>query len=161
MSCRRTAILRASGPLLLVLCALAPALPAPAAAQQIYAYPTKGQSADQQARDQQECSGWAIQQTGYNPAYPPPASGSQPVAGGMLRGAAGGAAIGAVGGAIGGDAGKGAAIGAGAGALFGGIRQHERNRSQAQQQAQYSQQAYDAYRRAMSACLQGRGYSVQ
>jgi hypothetical protein len=129
-------------------------------AQQIYAYPTRGQSPDQQARDQQECSGWAVQQTGYSPA-PAPSGGGQPVAGGMVRGAAGGAAIGAVGGAIGGNAGKGAAIGAGAGALFGGIRQHEQNRTQAQQQAQYSQQSYDAYRRAMTACLQGRGYSVQ
>ncbi|MFO1060041.1 MAG: YMGG-like glycine zipper-containing protein [Dongiaceae bacterium] len=135
------------------------AVPAAAVAQQIYAYPTRGQSPEQQARDQQECSGWAAQQTGYNPA--PPAGGGQPVAGGMLRGAAGGAAIGAVGGAIGGDAGKGAAIGAGAGALFGGIRQHQNNRSQAQQQAQDSQQSYDAYRRAVTACLQGRGYSVQ
>jgi YMGG-like Gly-zipper len=96
---------------------------APALAQQYY-YPTKGQSPDQQSRDQQECSGWAMQQSGYNPAQ----AGAPPPSGGMVRGAAGGAALGAVGGAIGGDAGQGAAIGAATGALFGGVRQHRQRR---------------------------------
>ena len=143
---------------LALIASLAIALPYPALAQQIYAYPAKGQSADQQNRDQQDCSGWAVQQAGY------PAGTSyqqQPVAGGMVRGAAGGAALGAVGGAIGGNAGKGAAIGAATGALFGGVRQHARNNQQASQAQAASQQQSDAYRRAYTACMQGRGYSVQ
>ena len=135
----------------LVAC-LAITAPKWALAQQPYAYPMKGQTSEQQSRDQQECAGWAVQQTGYPPAY------SQgPSTGGAVRGAAGGAALGAVGGAIGGDAGKGAAIGAATGGLIGGVRQHRRNTQQANQ----SQQANDAYRRAYAACLQGRGYSVQ
>jgi hypothetical protein len=139
---------------MILVAGLAMAAPLPSLGQQIYAYPTKGQSPDQQSRDQQECNGWANQQAGY--ASPP--SQGQPVVGGMLRGAAGGAAVGAVGGAIGGNAGKGAAIGAATGALFGGIRQHARNNDQA---AYQQQQANDGYRRAYAACMQGRGYSVQ
>jgi hypothetical protein len=124
-----------------------------AIAQQPYAYPNKGQTPDQQNRDQGECTNWAIQQSGYNPnqgSAPPPS-------GGVARGAVGGAAIGAIGGAIGGDAGKGAAIGAGAGALFGGIRQHRQREQQASQQ----QQAGAAYARAYGACMEGRGYTVK
>src|SRR6266851_1262496 len=79
---------------------------------QIYIYPAKGQSADQQGKDQYECSSWATQQSGFNPTMPPLASQpSAPPPPGVLGTAARGAAIGAVGGAIGGNAGKGAAIG--------------------------------------------------
>ena len=126
----------------------------PAMAQQMYFYPAKGQTQEQQNRDQGDCHVWAVQQTGVNPyqgsrSAPPPS-------GGVIRGAAGGAALGAVGGAIGGNAGKGAAIGAGAGALFGGIRQHQ----QRQQQANQTQQSNDAYRNALAACMRGRGYTT-
>src|SRR5262249_8648004 len=128
--------------LVLAVC-LAIAIPVLALAQQPYVYPMKGQTPEQQNRDQQECAGWAVQQTGYPPAY------SQgPSRGGVVRGAAGGAALGAVGGAIAGDAGKGAAIGAATGGLIGGVRQHRRNTQQANQ----AQQANDAYRRAYAAC---------
>ena len=114
--------------MLIFLAGLVMMAPVPSLAQQVYAYPTKGQTADQQSRDQQECSGWASQQAGYPSSQ---SQGGAPVVGGMMRGAAGGAAVGAVGGAIGGNAGKGAAIGAATGALFGGIRQHARNNDQA------------------------------
>ena len=135
-----------------------------ASAQGLYVYPTKGQSQDQQNRDRYECHNWAVSQTGFDPtraqaqsSAPPPPQGQ------VVRGAAGGAAIGAVGGAIGGNAGKGAAIGAASGALIGGIRRHQQ---QQQYQAQQSQQAsasaaqQNAYNRALSTCLQGRGYTV-
>ena len=138
---------------LIFVAGLAMIAPHRAVGQQLYAYPTRGQTPEQQSRDQQECAGWAVQQTG---GYPP-ASSQGPSSGGAVRGAAGGAAAGAVGGAIAGDAGKGAAIGAATGGLIGGVRQHNRNRQQANQ----AQQANDAYRRAYAACLQGRGYSVQ
>lgn len=135
-----------------------------AVAQNIIAYPARGQSQQQQERDRFDCYNWAVQQTGYNPQMqfagstaPPP-----PVGGGVLPGAARGAAIGAVGGAIGGDAGKGAAIGAGVGGLFGGMRRREMEMQQyeMQQQAAASAQRNAGFNRAMGACLQGRGYTV-
>lgn len=155
----------------------------PAGAQEIMAYPTKGQSAEQQKQDRYECHVWASEQSAYDPtkAPPPPQTAGAPAAGpappppqgGAVRGAARGAAVGAVGGAIAGDAGKGAAIGAASGALIGGMRRRDQQRQaaayqQSQQQAAASaaasapppNAAADAYRRAMSACLQGRGYTV-
>ena len=39
----------------------------PAAAQQIFVYPTRGQSPEQQNRDRYECHTWAMQQTGFDP----------------------------------------------------------------------------------------------
>lgn len=156
---------------------------APAVAQQIFIYPTEGQSPDQQNRDRYECHTWAVQQTGFDPmnvqaaqapaaAAPPPAQ--EAPQGGVLRGGARGAAVGAVGGAIAGDAGKGAAIGAATGALIGGFRRRDQQRRQQQQQQNYQQQQaqaqtqnqaslsarQDAYNRALSACLAGRGYTV-
>jgi OmpA family protein len=132
---------------------------------QPYIYPNKGQSQEQQSRDRYECHLWAVQQTGFDPtkaqastAPPPP-----PPQGGIFKGAARGAAVGAVGGAIAGDAGTGAAVGAATGGLIGGMKQ--RGRAQQQQQAQATQaagqqNALTAYNRALSACLTGRGYTV-
>lgn len=159
--------------------------PVPTHAQGLFIYPNKGQSQQQLGRDRYECHSWAVQQTGFDPSKPAPATSSsasmpppppqeQPQ-GGAFRGAARGAALGAVGGAIGGDAGKGAAIGAGVGALFGGmrrrsqmLRQQEANRryqeqvaaAQRQQPAAGGQQR-NAYNRAMGACLESRGYTVR
>jgi hypothetical protein len=143
----------------------------PAGAQDIIAYPAKGQTADQQNQDRYECHRWAVQQSGFDPsqqtaqaAPPPPRQAPQ---GGLISGAAKGAAVGAVGGAIGGNAGKGAAIGAGAGALLGGMRRAEQDRKQQAAQAQYMQAQSSAnstqrstYNRALGACLQGRGYTI-
>jgi hypothetical protein len=136
-----------------------------AVAQNVIAYPAKGQDQQQQERDRYDCYNWAVQQTGYNPqaqfagsTAPPP-----PVGGGVLPGAAKGAALGAVGGAIGGDAGKGAAIGAGVGGLFGGMRRREAEQQQyqaQQQQAAASAERSGGFNRAMGTCLQGRGYTV-
>jgi YMGG-like Gly-zipper len=120
----------------------------------LYVYPKQGQSVKQQEQDQGECHVWAVQNSGYNPYAQ---AGGSYASGGVVRGAAGGAAVGAVGGAIGDKgAGKGAAIGAGAGALLGGIRQHQHN----QRVDSMNQQASAEYRRALRACLEGRGYSV-
>jgi hypothetical protein len=119
-----------------------------------YVYPARGQSPEQQQKDQGECSGWAMQQSGANPAAVPPPPGPQ---GQVVRGAGRGAAIGAVGGAIGGDAGKGAAIGAATGALVGGMRRADQRRAAEQAQSQASA----GYGRAFAACLEGRGYTVK
>ena len=122
---------------------------------QAYIYPTRGQSPQQQQKDQGDCHVWAMQQSGVNPAaMPPPPSGPT----GQVAGtAARGAAVGAVGGAIGGNAGKGAAIGAATGALVGGFRRADQRRSAEQAQSQ----ANAAYSRANAACLEGRGYTVK
>jgi hypothetical protein len=156
------------------LSALALVVPALVLAQshQLYIYPLRKQSKAQEDRDRYECHRWAVQHSGYdpsrsqpsNPSYldPQPYRPSQPH---VMRGAGRGAALGAVGGAITGNAGKGAAAGAAMGGLAGGFRRmDERRRQAAQQQANASsalasQQAN--YTRAMSACLEGRGYSVK
>jgi hypothetical protein len=147
----------------------------------VYFYPTAGRTVapDQQDRDKYECNGWAVQQTGFDPSDPqvPPQQRMQIVAGGPPPGAAVGA--GAITGAIvgsavsrPGEAGRGALFGALAGAAIGGIaeaaRTDEMNRMQAQADATASQaqtavldQKASAFRRALSACLEARGYSVK
>src|SRR5215510_7703574 len=103
---------------------------------QLFIYPQRGQSAQQQQQDRFECHQWAVQQTGFDPtmpmAMPPPAA--PPPRSSALGGAMTGAAVGALGGAIGGNAGRGAAIGAGAGALFGQFRRNEEIRNADAQQ---------------------------
>src|SRR5262245_19951915 len=136
-----------------------------ASAQQIV-YPAKGQSPEQQAKDQSECNAWAQQTTGVDPlviaqqqSQPAPAQKQ----GGRARGALGGAAAGAAVGAIAGDTGEGAAIGAAVGTMGGGIRQRRQNKEQesaTQAQASQSQAALDTYARAVKTCMQGRGYTV-
>lgn len=141
-------------------------------ADDLFIYPTKGQSAEQQDKDKWVCRAWATKQTGFDPAAratassPPPAR--QAPKGGLLRGAAGGAAIGAVGGAIGGNAGKGAAIGAGAGGLLGAVRRNDQVRQEEYAHQQWAQQNVAQYEqnrsswmRAVKACITGRGYTVQ
>jgi len=129
-------------------------LAAPVASGQMYVYPQKGQSSEQQQRDQGECHQWAVQQSGFNPGMAPgPSSGAD---GSVVRGGARGAAAGAVIGAIAGNAGKGAAAGAAGGALLGGMRRRDSQRQQEQAYASGQQ----GYQRAYGACMQGRGYSV-
>src|SRR5499427_8900171 len=151
---------------------------------QPYYYPMRGQSPQQEESDKGQCYGWAVQQTGFDPAnprvaMPPPPPGYAPpqqgsLAGGALEGGLGGGALGAVGGAIGGNAGEGAAIGAAVGGLFGLMRRARLQEEEQQQmrQQQQQQQAYMArqqsamaqgrsnYDRAFSACMTARGYTV-
>ncbi len=140
-------------------------LAGPGAAQNLIAYPARGQSQEQQERDRFDCYNWAVQQTGYNPQAQQYGSTAPPAYGGpdALRGATGGAALGAIGGAIGGSAGKGAAIGALAGGVFGGLRRREMEMQQEQmQQREAAAAAHQraGFNRAEAACLRGRGYSV-
>lgn len=138
----------------------------PVIAQQII-YPAKGQSAEQQQKDEAECYEWAKGQTGYDPAQSTQyavAPAQQSVGGERLGGAARGAAGGAIIGAIAGNAGKGAAIGAVGGTLLGGGRQRqkesENEQAMANQQQAIAQQQQN-YQRAYTACFEGRGYTVQ
>jgi predicted lipid-binding transport protein (Tim44 family) len=145
---------------------------APSLASEFFIYPTKGQSKDQQSKDEYECHSWAVGQTNFDPSKPNQASSPPPQQraerGGLVGGAARGAALGAIGGAIAGDAGKGAAIGAGTGGLFGGMRRRSSVREEAQAQQNWEsqqtaelQQKQSAYNRAYTACLEGRGYTVK
>src|SRR5688572_3448397 len=147
----------------------------------VYFYPAQGHSvaADQQDRDKYECHTWAVQKTGFDPSLPnvPPHQRVHVVAGGPPPGTdvAAGAVTGAVVGAAVSNpwhAGKGAVLGAIAGAAIGGIADAERtaetNRIEDAENARvhdaraavFERRATD-YRRAMAACLEGRGYSVR
>ena len=154
---------------IVVACVLAPGISRSQGG--MYVYPAKGQSPEQQNKDQYECHTWAVQQTGFDPSQANPGNPSaydpqpsQQPRGQVLRGAGRGAAMGAVGGAIAGDAGTGAAAGAAMGGLAGGIRRRQERKQQAadqqQQQAQAQQSQVAGYQKAMAACLQGRGYTV-
>ena len=134
----------------------------------MFIYPGKGQNQAQQDKDRYECHSWAVQQTGFDPsrpqiANPQPAQQRQQSPPPVLQGAARGAALGAVGGAITGNAGKGAAAGAAMGGMVGGFRRRDERMRQADVRADAasaSNPGRPAYMRAMSACLQGRGYTV-
>jgi hypothetical protein len=128
------------------------------------AYPARGQSVQQQQRDDGECYSWAKSTTGIDPAMvsaPPPATGPAVGGGERVGGAARGAAGGAVIGAIAGDAGKGAAIGAVAGTMAGGFRARQNRRAQEANAQAQTQGAIDTYYRAYAACMGGRGYSIR
>jgi hypothetical protein len=138
----------------------------PAAKVGLFVYPQKNQTPQQQAQDESACYASAQQQTGIDPAAPPPPpQQAQQQKGGAVKGAAKGAAGGAAIGAIADDAGTGAAVGATAGAVRGGRQQKKANKQaeqQAQQQAQAQQQpGLDTFRRAFSACIDSKGYSVK
>ena len=149
----------------------------PAIAGSPIVYPAKGQTPQQQDRDQYECHRWAVQQSGFDPSNPGSnSSGTQPANSesrpkpllgrgsdpNALRGGARGAALGAVGGAIAGDAGKGAAVGAGVGGLGGAIRRRDQQsaRESAPPAKAPVNPGLDTYNRAVAACMTGRGYSV-
>jgi hypothetical protein len=143
----------------------------PAGAQAPIVYPARGQSPQQQQKDQGDCHAWAKQTTGVDPAAvaqtPPPQAQPGPAVGGGERvvGAAGGAALGAAIGAIAGDAGAGAAIGAITGTVAGGSRARQKKAAkeqQTQQQAEaQKQQLLSSYNRAFAACMEARGYTIK
>lgn len=144
---------------------------------QVYFYPAAGQTPEQQERDRFECYLWAVRQTGFDPSQPPQATSKRvevipvaPSGEGVLAGAFGGAVLGA---AVSRprEAGENAALGALLGAVIGGVadsarqeqaqalQQRQERRANLRYDSQIERQAND-YRRAMAACLEGRGYSV-
>jgi hypothetical protein len=138
----------------------------------VFIYPTKGQSKQQQDKDQFECYNWAKQQTGFDPMAKPKATTPSPAKeapeGGVVKGAGRGALLGLAVGAIAGDAGEGAAIGAAAGGLLGGMKRSDQVRSEEQAQQEWAaKQAAEYeknranYNRAFGACMEGRGYQVK
>ena len=143
----------------------------------IYVYPTNGQNDRQLDRDRYECHGWSVKQTGYDPSLQGMAPRPQvqvvalpPDHRGAVNGAVAGAIIGA---SVSGyhDTAEGAVVGAMAGAVIGAASDVSRAREAAghasrqsaaaqAEQARLEKQAYD-YRRAIIACLEGRGYTVK
>lgn len=147
------------------------------AVTQIYFYPNKGQSTEQQSRDHYFCYNWAVEQTGFDPSassivpeqrvrvVPMPPPGHDTVVMSIA-----GAVLGAL---LGGHhhAGQGALIGAAGGAMAGAISDATRAESARQLEEAYQNrdEARDfhnekralQFRRAMSACMEGRGYTVK
>ena len=150
---------------------------APPATTTIYFYPAQGQSKARQDRDQYDCYKWAVQQSGFDPGQAQLAP-HQRVLVTPTSPPGTDAAAGAVGGAIIGsmvsprhDRGFGLVFGAITGAILGAASDDARQQQAAQVQQQYDardaqryagleKQARD-YQRAMTACLEGRGYTVR
>lgn len=134
----------------------------------MYVFPAKSQTADQQKKDEKECYDWAVKNSGVDPLNlqkVQPAQTAQGRGGGAVSGAAKGAAAGAAIGAIAGDAGTGAGVGAAAGAMAG---RRAKKKSEAQQQEKAksdanaaNQEQINNYKKAYTACLTGKGYTVQ
>lgn len=133
---------------------------------QQFVYPAKGQSPQQQSKDESECNQWAMQQSGVDPskpappvaAPPPPTTATGVTPGAGVRGAARGAVVGEI---VADDPGAGAAVGAAA--ARGQSRRQNRQQAAAQQQQQQQVQASQnaTYAKARAACLEGRGYTVK
>jgi hypothetical protein len=122
----------------------------------------RGQSLEQARRDRYECHNWAVAQTGESPPAVPAAEPADDGKAELRRERIGRALVGAtIGGAIGGLFGDwhganeqvlaGAAVGAGIGAATAGAG---RSKGTA------APEGPSDYLRALTACLEGRGYSV-
>ena len=148
----------------------------------VYAFPSAGQAADQQSKDEAECYQWAIGNTGSDPfevskqasqqqqqAQQQQQQASKAKQGSGAKGALGGAAAGALIGEISsGDAGEGAAYGAAAGMIIGRrrARQTEKQTTEQiqQQSAQYqtaSATQVENFKKAFSVCLEAKEYLVR
>lgn len=140
-------------------------------------YPSRGQNATTQRRDRYECNAWAVGESGFDPATrrtvptPVPRVEADPPSGyGLAAGTVTGAVIGA---AVGSPyhTGQGAAIGAVVGAAAGAASDASREARAARVEDAYAQRAAqrdaagsehaNRYRRALIACLEGRGYAVR
>ena len=153
-----------------------------AATLEVYVFPTEGQAADQQSKDEAECYSFASGQTGVDPfdldkeeavakeqAQEQVAETQEATQGagarGALRGAAAGAIIGEV---TGGDAGESAAIGAAAVGISSRRRARAANaqaEDQAEQQVeqaeQHTEEQISNFKKAFSVCLEAKDYLVK
>ncbi len=134
----------------------------------LYVFPAKDQKPEQQSTDEQACYSWAVQQSGVDPmnlTATKPDTVAKGADGSAVKGAAKGAVAGAAIGAIAGDAGKGAAIGATAGGMKGASSKKKndaKKEEEAKKQAAAADQAkIDSFKKAYSACLEGKGYTVK
>jgi len=153
-----------------------------ASTMEVFVFPTEGQDATQQSKDEAECYSFANTNTGSDPfqlakqeetdaqlaqaeQQAAAATGQGAGARGAVRGAAAGAVIGEV---TGGDAGESAAIGAAAVAVR-GRRQGRKARAQAEAQAEHQAEERQAatagdlenFKKAFSVCLEAKDYMVK
>ena len=149
-------------------------LPPPPAAvtQSMYFYPERGQAEATQDRDRYECYRLAVRDSGVDPGMTPVSRAWYPAPPVARRDGAevvGGAATGAIIGAAVSSprhAGQNAVIGAVFGAVLGAVAQESRAQAAEAAQARHDAAAQrarwpqDNFRRAMSACMQSRGYTV-
>ncbi|TVO58212.1 glycine zipper 2TM domain-containing protein [Denitromonas halophila] len=150
-----------------------------ASSREMAVYPAQGQSARRADRDRYECHLWAVKQSGFDPARssarssaqtrapaprvePDPPSGTSTTMG-AVAGAVVGAAVANPQRTL-----EGAAIGAVVGGVAGNAADNAREaRAQAIEERmadrrdQPREQRADNYRRAITACLEGRGYTVR
>jgi hypothetical protein len=153
-----------------------------AATMNVYAFPTKGQTPEQQSQDESACYTYATQQTGTDPfalqkqaeqqaqqTEQQKQQAQQAGKGAGAKGAVKGGAAGAVVGEIASDdAGEGAAAGAAVGVVA-GRRKAKAGEKQATQQAeQHGQQAQQAiaqqsdnFKKAFGVCLEAKNYMVK
>ena len=141
--------------------------------QRVFFYPERGQTQEQQDRDRYECFNWAVRETGFDPSRRPlvreqrqavvPAPSHAAAIGGAVVGAVLGAAVSSPG-----NAGAGAVVGGVAGGMVGAAADSSARSDAVNYNAAVARRVerrYGAemsnYRRAMSACLEGRGYSVK
>ncbi len=132
---------------------------AAAAQQDVYVYPADGQAPAQQALDEKECRQWATEQTGYDPYYS--YAGQEDGKGKVAKNTAIGAAGGAAGGALLGEIiGSKPGIGALAGGALGGLLGNRKGKKSKQEVRNETAAHRIDYTRALTACLEARGYSV-
>ena len=152
------------------------------ATMNVYVFPTVGQEAAQQSKDEAECYGWAAKNTGVDPFDLAKKAEQQELQAGQqqqqiaqsgqgagVKGAVGGAAAGALIGEIASDdAGKGAAYGAAAGAVVARRRTRRAKAETSQQVEKQSQQAQELtaeqienFKQAFSVCLEAKEYLVK
>ncbi len=148
----------------------------------VFVFPTEGQAADQQSKDEAECYSWATSNTGSDPFELEKQSAQQAqqteqqvaqaksaTQGSAVKGAVRGAAAGAVIGEIADDdASQGAKYGAAAGAIAGRRRSRaasEQAQQQAREQGAGQQQAtaeqVGNFKKAFSVCLEAKDYMVK
>jgi hypothetical protein len=150
-----------------------------AATMNVYVFPTQGQDATQQSKDEAECYNWAVQNVGTDPFDLGKQSeqqrqqteqakqdaqqvGQGAGAQGAVRGAAAGALIGEI---ASDDPGKGAAYGAAAGMIRGRRKARsaqEQAVQSAEAQGQRAQQAtaeqLENFKKAFGVCLEAKNY---
>lgn len=153
-----------------------------AATIEVYVFPTEGQAADQQSKDEAQCYSFAESNTGTDPfqlqksndatqeqAEQQVAQTEAATQGAGARGAVRGAAAGALIGEVsGGDAGDSALMGAAAVGIASRRRARSANHQAEQQAAQTSQaseqateEQIDNFKKAFSVCLEANDYMVK
>jgi outer membrane lipoprotein SlyB len=154
-----------------------------ASAQDLFVYPSEGQSDEQLADDRYECHVWAVQESRFDPSQlgetAPPKIVRVPIPENEAEGATEkGALAGTIAGAVIGrddNRGRSAILGGVIGAIAGAAAEQQgerRAREQAEAEAQREAERLaqnkaelavrrSNYRRAMTACLEGRGYTVR